>query len=169
MKILDASGSIYPVNVTEDTTIANLKEKVAVESGTEIERQRFIFLGKVLENHQTIKDVNAKPECTIHLFQRPKEIIPIVLAEGAGGGEEVHTNSNGNGIFAFTVQLPSSSISADDQTLQLDDAVNGLIMISRLLIFFSLLQAVRALLLLKGKLLFFVVVFLNAFFQYIYM
>ncbi len=165
VKVLDASGSIYPVDVTEDTTIGDLKQKVAMESGVEIERQRHIFLGKVLENRQTLKGVNAKPGCTIHLFQRPKEIIPHVSAEECEEGtlQAIHINggngtSNGNvnAFFAFSVQLPGSSqpvISIDAETLELEGAVRGLLMISACLIFLSILQSLRSLVLLKGKLL----------------
>eukprot|EP01084_Bolivina_argentea_P276179 471201_1 len=158
VKILDASGSIYPVDVTEDTTIGDLKQKVAMESGIEIERQRHIYLGKVLENHQMLKGVNAKPGCTIHLFPRPKEIIPHVPAVEREG-EAIHingtngtSNSDVNTIFAFSLQLPGSSqpvVSIDSQTLELDDAVRGLLMISTCLLFLSILQSLRALVLLK--------------------
>ncbi len=173
VKILDASGSIYPVDVTEDTTIGDLKQKVAMESGIEIERQRHIYLGKVLENHQMLKGVNAKPGCTIHLFPRPKEIIPHVPAVEREG-EAIHingtngtSNSDVNTIFAFSLQLPGSSqpvVSIDSQTLELDDAVRGLLMISTCLLFLSILQSLRALVLLKRTLLICFVLLLNNYF-----
>ncbi len=174
MKVLDASGSVYSVDVIEETTIGTLKHKIAMEGGIEVDRQRHIFLGKVLENHQTLKEVKAKHGCTIHLFQRPKGINPASVqrtpevdeeCEGGGALQANYVNG-GNGmntVLAFRMQLPGPSqpvMSIDGDAWQVVDATKYLFMVSVFLILLSIFQVMRIIVLLKRKLLLLVLMIL---------
>ena len=61
------TGETYTVYANGDTTVAQLKELVAAETGIPAAAQRLIFAGKQLANDKTLTEYNIKKESTIHL------------------------------------------------------------------------------------------------------
>lgn len=58
------------VEIAENATVKELKEKVAESFGTKLEQVCLIFAGKILKDHETIASHNIKDGLTIHLVVR---------------------------------------------------------------------------------------------------
>ncbi|CAG8568857.1 21609_t:CDS:2, partial [Cetraspora pellucida] len=70
IKVVNMHDIKLDLYVEGDETIEILKLKIQQKDGIRSEYQRLIFLGKQLENHNTISFYKIKPDCTIHLVSR---------------------------------------------------------------------------------------------------
>jgi uncharacterized small protein (DUF1192 family) len=64
------TGAIMTLDVTTGTTIANIKQLIFDNIGTEPEQQRLIFSGYQLEDGRTLADYLVFPESTLHMVLR---------------------------------------------------------------------------------------------------
>ena len=62
------SGSAIPLEVESTDTIKSLKEKINDKEGIPINKQRFIFSGKVIKDGCTLQDYNIPNDGTVHLM-----------------------------------------------------------------------------------------------------
>ena len=58
------------MEVERDLTVLEFKELIAGKMDIEPERQRLIFAGKALKNHEKLSDSNVSNGSTIHLVPR---------------------------------------------------------------------------------------------------
>lgn len=68
--IKSISGKTRTVNVTTNTTVADLKRQIQEKEGINPEEQRMIWAGKNLEDTKTMADYNLVSNSTIHLVLR---------------------------------------------------------------------------------------------------
>lgn len=72
IKILQQDKIFIINNLTSQTTILQLKERILKEYKINILQQRLIYCGKPLQpNEKILNDFNIKNDCIIHLFIRP--------------------------------------------------------------------------------------------------
>lgn len=72
IKTLDSSD--FKVNVAQDSSIPDLKSKIAGRTGFENHRQRLIFQGRVLRNDKNMSSYEIADGHTVHLVVRPADI-----------------------------------------------------------------------------------------------
>ncbi|CAG8515114.1 12820_t:CDS:2 [Cetraspora pellucida] len=70
IKVMNMHDVKLDLYVEGNETIEILKLKIQQQDGIRPEYQRLIFLGKQLENHNTISFYKIKPDSTIHLVSR---------------------------------------------------------------------------------------------------
>lgn len=63
-------GATITLDVDEDEPIVNVKLMIERKTGTGVEQQRLIFLGRDLEDHQTLAVYGIEKESTLHLVLR---------------------------------------------------------------------------------------------------
>jgi hypothetical protein len=61
------TGKIFPLSISCDETIADIKAFINKQEGFDIDRQKVIWKGKRLEDHQSMKDLGIKINDTIHI------------------------------------------------------------------------------------------------------
>ena len=59
-----------PLEVDKDETIGAIKLKLQEVNGLAINKQRYVYQGKQLEDGRTLSDYNIEDESTIHLILR---------------------------------------------------------------------------------------------------
>lgn len=64
------NGKSRTIDVTPQSTIADVKQKLQETEGINTEEQRLIFAGKNLEDTRTIAEYNIGADSTIHLVLR---------------------------------------------------------------------------------------------------
>ncbi|KAF7882880.1 hypothetical protein EAF00_011369 [Botryotinia globosa] len=64
------TGKSFPVHVNSDMTVATLKELIQSKESIPSDQQRLIFMGKILEEYQTLGDISIKEGMTVHLVLR---------------------------------------------------------------------------------------------------
>ncbi|CAM9450146.1 unnamed protein product, partial [Ectocarpus sp. 4 AP-2014] len=82
VRVLDVRGQFYPLRVTPETSVRELKLMLVDAAGVEVPRQRIIHGGKMLSDADTLGGRKISDGAAIHLFQRPK----VAAAAGAGIG-----------------------------------------------------------------------------------
>lgn len=63
-------GKTLTLDVSDNDSIASIKNKIFEKEGIPIEQQRLVFNGKQLEDNQTIADYNIEENSNIHLVLR---------------------------------------------------------------------------------------------------
>lgn len=64
------TGKTETFNVNQSDTVKDIKEKIQEKNGVSTNKQRLIFTGKQLEDHQTMEQYNIKKDSTLHLMLR---------------------------------------------------------------------------------------------------
>ncbi|CAM9774001.1 unnamed protein product, partial [Ectocarpus fasciculatus] len=82
VRVLDVRGQFYPLRVTPETSVRELKLMLVNAAGVEVSRQRIIHGGKMLSDADTLAGRKISDGAAIHLFQRPK----VATAAAAGVG-----------------------------------------------------------------------------------
>jgi ubiquilin len=67
VKLID--DRVFNIPVKSTSTIFEIKEQIAVVSDIPTNRQRLIFQGKLLKDHETANELNLQTQHTIHLVQ----------------------------------------------------------------------------------------------------
>ena len=63
-------GNTFQItDISDDTTVLQLKENLEKQSQIPIKSQRLIFCGKEVLDHQTIKNVGIQEQSTMHLVE----------------------------------------------------------------------------------------------------
>eukprot|EP00928_Gymnodinium_smaydae_P022599 TRINITY_DN1892_c0_g2_i1.p1 TRINITY_DN1892_c0_g2~~TRINITY_DN1892_c0_g2_i1.p1 ORF type:complete len:785 (-),score=178.50 TRINITY_DN1892_c0_g2_i1:42-2396(-) len=92
VNVRSIDGSTFQVSVPSDQTGADLKRLIAQHSGVAAERQRLIFRGRIIQDHDSINQHIRESGQTIHLT-------PVMTAPAGGNaaaaGAEVGTESGG--------------------------------------------------------------------------
>ena len=123
----------YEVEVDTSSTIEDLKAIIAAQADVPPERQRLIYSGKVLKDHETVAFYKIQSGHTVHLVKgaAPKSASPPAEASAApsassSGDSSVPSNiATGTGLFnpladltgaryAGYTQLPSASMFGPD-------------------------------------------------------
>lgn len=68
LKNLD--GATFTLEVSDTTSVSDIKQYVYEKVGTFVDSQRLIFAGKQLEDYRTLKDYKITKESTLHLVLR---------------------------------------------------------------------------------------------------
>uniref|UniRef100_A0A7N0U3Y4 Ubiquitin-like domain-containing protein n=1 Tax=Kalanchoe fedtschenkoi TaxID=63787 RepID=A0A7N0U3Y4_KALFE len=87
VKTLDSQ--IYSFCVDKNMPVSLFKEKIAIEVGLPVERQRLIFRGKVLKNDHLLSEYHVEDGHTLHLVARQ----PTEPSAGASSAEASGQNA----------------------------------------------------------------------------
>lgn len=89
--VLNVKGTddrTHKVRISEQASVSDLKEKIASITEFGIERQRLIFLGKMLDDALKLCDYNIKDGNFIHLVPKPAGFVPPPADDGPGSNDE---------------------------------------------------------------------------------
>ena len=64
------NGKSRTIDVTPESTIADIKRNLQEKEGIDPNQQRLIFAGKNLEDTRTLADYNINQDSTLHLVLR---------------------------------------------------------------------------------------------------
>ena len=84
------NGKTYILYPPQSSTVANIKEELAVTSGIPSGQQRLVYQGSDLPDHQTLPQCNVPPQCTLHVIQTnppvhaPGPRLPILIKTFTG-------------------------------------------------------------------------------------
>ena len=99
IKILQQEKEIIITNLTINSTILELKEKIQKKNKLNILQQRLIFCGKPLEpNNKILNDFQIKNNTIIHLFPRPLVTNTTTTTNTANITTNTTTTRNNNQI-----------------------------------------------------------------------
>lgn len=70
IKVKTLDSTEYELSVTNDTTVLELKQRLAELSGIPLERQRVIFRGRVLNDERSLRDYKVEEGNALHLVSR---------------------------------------------------------------------------------------------------
>ncbi|CAM9481548.1 unnamed protein product, partial [Hapterophycus canaliculatus] len=102
IRVLDVRGVFYPLRgLTPETTVRELKLMLVTETGVEMERQRIIHAGKMLEDTDTFASRKISDGTTIHLFQRPKTAVTNSVRNRDGAGSGAILEQQPGGLHEF--------------------------------------------------------------------
>lgn len=110
-----SSDQKYNITTTPGTAISELKATIAEKSDIAVERQRLIYAGRVLKDHETVGTYKIKAGQTIHLV---KGAAPQGSGQQAGAGAASTasttstTVSSGDGSQSQTSQQVPTNIAA---------------------------------------------------------
>uniref|UniRef100_A0A060TA25 ARAD1D16038p n=1 Tax=Blastobotrys adeninivorans TaxID=409370 RepID=A0A060TA25_BLAAD len=113
--IKSSSDQKYNITTTPGTAISELKATIAEKSDIAVERQRLIYAGRVLKDHETVGTYKIKAGQTIHLV---KGAAPQGSGQQAGSGAASATSttstttSPGAGSQSQTSQQVPTNIAA---------------------------------------------------------
>jgi hypothetical protein len=114
--VKSSNDAKYAITITSNSTVTQLKEKLATSEFADIptERQRLIYSGRVLKDHETLASYKIKDGNTIHLVkgaesnnrQNPANQGGSVPVAGAGSAANVPSNiAAGTGAHNPLAQL----------------------------------------------------------------
>jgi ubiquilin len=114
--VKSSNDAKYAITITANSTVTQLKEKLATSDFADIptERQRLIYSGRVLKDHETLASYKIKDGNTIHLVkgaesnnrQNPANQGGSVPVAGAGSAANVPSNiAAGTGAHNPLAQL----------------------------------------------------------------
>lgn len=114
--VKSSNDAKYAITITANSTVTQLKEKLATSDFADIpvERQRLIYSGRVLKDHETLASYKIKDGNTIHLVkgaesnnrQNPANQGGSVPVPGAGSAANVPSNiAAGTGAHNPLAQL----------------------------------------------------------------
>ncbi|KAG5182021.1 hypothetical protein JKP88DRAFT_320412 [Tribonema minus] len=72
IRVLDVTGNTYELHIPPSATVLALKAQLAAAAAVETERQRIIFMGRVLSDAEVLSACRVERGSVLHLFQRPK-------------------------------------------------------------------------------------------------
>uniref|UniRef100_A0A8C5TRB5 Ubiquitin-like domain-containing protein n=1 Tax=Malurus cyaneus samueli TaxID=2593467 RepID=A0A8C5TRB5_9PASS len=110
----------FPVEVSSDSSILQLKEAVAQRQGVPADQLRVIFAGRELSNDLTLQSCDLVQQSIIHIVQNPQK--------SSQDKEKTEDNCAGGVLKAFTRQ-PESLTRIDLSTSILPSVSAGLAVI----------------------------------------
>jgi len=72
IRVLSLSGEKHSIAVVKNTTVEELKTKVAEATGVEKDLQRLIFMGVAMKDSKSLNDYKIEDGVVVHLFERRK-------------------------------------------------------------------------------------------------
>ncbi|KAM6185259.1 E3 ubiquitin-protein ligase parkin [Rhynchocyon petersi] len=103
----------FPVEVSSDTSIFQLKEEVARRQGVPAEQLRVIFAGKELRNDWTLQNCDLDQQSIVHIVQRPQSKVPEADLP-TGARPKTTVGATGRELASLTrVDLGTSMLPAD--------------------------------------------------------
>jgi len=117
IKIKTLDNSLHEFTVTKETSVADLKNKIAAKINVPVNRQRIIFQGKMLKNHDNMGAYKIEDGHVLHLVANP----------GISQEQERDVSHNSSNITHSTNNHRDGETSPVSDTLVDLELISGLI------------------------------------------
>lgn len=116
--VLDTRQRKFRVMAKPDWTVAQFKENSEAVHKVPASSQRLIYMGKLLQDSQTLRESNiSQPECIVHLFPKPNVVLLPTNVASSTDGRDGAVSGGGDPTSSHRT---TTAVAAGNQSTQTD-------------------------------------------------